>query len=243
MHDIYVYGEIGASAWDDDCVSAKDFIDELNEAAGDDVTVHINSCGGSVFEAAAMADAIARYAGEVTASIEGLAASAASYFALTAKKVVMNPYALMMIHNPSGWCMGTAEDMRGVAESLDKVRGTIVSAYERKTGMGADEIGGLMDAETWFSADEALERGFVDGLSDGGPVTARIDPKVVARYRNAPDAIKCATEPPAGEGDPTIVGDDAGGDKSKAGAADDGAGAAPEPVCINGTFLYVKKEN
>lgn len=72
MRDIDVYGFIGKSYWDEDAVSAKQFLDLLRDAGGDDVTVHINSGGGDVFEAQAMSEAIRSYRGRVTASVEGI---------------------------------------------------------------------------------------------------------------------------------------------------------------------------
>lgn len=242
MVDIDVYGYIDGEKWADSDVTARDFIKQLRAAGGDDVTIHINSGGGSTTEAAAMADAIRAYKGATTASIEGIAASAASYFALASDRVVMNPYALFMVHNPSGACMGTAKDMRDTADTLDKVRGTIVSAYAKKTGKGADEIGSLMDEETWFTADEALEAGFVDALTDGEPVEARVDEKTVASYRHAPDQLKCRDEKVLGEQESNIQGERKA-EKPDAGAAEDETGAVSKVVCVNGTFLNYAKEN
>ena len=156
MLDIDVYGGIG-DEFDEGGVTAVSFVRALRDADGEDVTIHINSSGGSVFDANTMAEALRGYKGHTTASIEGLAASAASYFALTADDVVINPSALMMIHNPWDFAVGDAEDMRKKADMLDKARSTISAQYARKTGRTVDEIEGLMDAETWFTAQEAVE--------------------------------------------------------------------------------------
>lgn len=233
MADINVYGAIGDDFWDDNCVSAADFSKALTDANGEDVTIHINSCGGNVFDANTMAELLRAYKGKSTASIEGVAASAASYFALTADEVVMNPSALMMVHNPSTVCAGQASDMRECADFLDKVCGTIVSQYVKKTGTGADEIRALMDAETWMDATEALERGFVDSLTDDEPVTACVSAEVLKRFKNTPDNLGKA----AGDTDPTITSDNHG-NQAAAGAVAAGAGAAPrKTVCVKGQFL------
>lgn len=174
MKDINVFGPIG-DALSGDAVRASDFAAALRDAGGDDVTIHINSGGGDVFDANAMAETLRAYEGRTVASIEGLAASAASYFALTADEVVINRSALVMVHNPHSCAYGNAEDMRKTADMLDKVRGAISGQYARKTGRGTDEIEGLMDAETWFTADEAIEFGLADRMSDAEPIAACVD--------------------------------------------------------------------
>ncbi len=233
MADINVYGTIGDDFWDENCVSAADFSRALDEAGGEDVTIHINSCGGNVFDANTMAERLRGYKGRTTASIEGVAASAASYFALTADEVVMNPSALMMIHNPSTVCAGQASDMRECADFLDKVGETIVAQYVKKTGADADEIRALMEAETWMSALDAKERGFVDGLTDAEPVTACVSPEAMKRFKNAPDDLGKAT----GDNARSITADNHES-QAAAGAVAAGAGAAPgKTVCVNGQFL------
>ena len=243
MHDIDVYGYITSDKLYSDDVTAKEFIAALREAGGDEVTVHINSGGGDTMEAAAMAEAISAYNGHVVASIEGLAASAASYFALSADEVVMNPYAFMMVHNPSGACFGTSEDMRGTAEVLDKVRGTIVSQYARKTGMDGSELGRMMDAETWMTAEEAKSLGFVDSLTDAEPVTACIDARSASRYRHVPRFLVDSQRPRAdavGHARDTIH-ETAEGAEPVPVAGKEGAGAAPKLVCVDGVFLNAKE--
>lgn len=237
MKDINVYGAIGKVWYDDDAMSAADFARELKDADGDDVTIHINSGGGNVFDANTMAETLRNYKGRTTASIEGLAASAASYFALTADEVVISPSALFMIHNPYTVSIGDAHEMRKCAEMLDKLRGTISSQYARKTGMGEDEIEGLMDEETWFTAEEAVERGFADRMSDAEPVAACVDVEMLSKFRNAPEQLSASGERPAGEAGKTIAPSTGEPD---AGAAEGGAGAASRVVCVNGAFLKVE---
>ncbi|WP_307739801.1 head maturation protease, ClpP-related [uncultured Parolsenella sp.] len=237
MHDILVYGPIGESFFESGGMSARQFVRELGEARGDDVTVHVNSCGGDAMDAQAMAEAIRAYGGRVTASIEGIAASAASYFALTADEVVMNPSALVMVHNPSSTVSGEAGDMRRAADTLDKVRDAIVLQYVRKTGRDGVEVAAWMDAETWFDAEEALAAGLVDALTEEPPVAALLDSRHASAWRNAPAALtKRPGEAPAGEGGRTMAGDETPG-VADAGAAAAGAGAVPKAVCVAGTFL------
>lgn len=244
MADIYVYGTIGSDWWDEDSKSASDFAKELEEANGEDVTIHVNSCGGNVFDAHAMSELLRSYKGRTTASIEGIAASAASFFALTADRVLMNPSALLMIHNPYALCQGEAEDMRKTADMLDKVRGTIVEQYVRKTGLNAEDVETMMDAETWMDAKQALEDGFVDELTDSAPVAAMLSKDVLAAYKRVPDVVSKAEdeaedreakheEEPAGDTEANIKPDDKTGSVEVTDAA---PVASPRTVCIDGMF-------
>ena len=236
MKDINVFGPIG-DFWDDTATTASDFASQLKEAGGDDVTIHINSGGGDVFDANTMAETLRAYRGRTTASIEGLAASAASYFALTADEVVIGPSALLMIHNPYTCCRGEASDMRKAADLLDKLRDTISAQYVKKTGMDRAEVEAFMDEETWFSAEEAVERGFADRMSDAPAVAACVDEKILGQFKHAPEGIANAAEEPAGEVEPTMP--PSTGEPAM-GAVVDEAGAASRVVCVNGAFLKVE---
>ncbi len=237
MRDIYVYGYIG-DGFDESDKTAYQFASDLKEANGDDVTIHINSGGGDVFDANTMAETLRAYPGKSTAAIEGLAASAASYFALTADRVTMNKAALIMIHNPYTVAMGDAGEMRRTAEYLDKVRATIISQYADKTGLAEEDLGTMMDAETWFTAEEALEAGLVDELSALEPVANRVDIDRTEEFKNAPAALDALKERLAGEPRATIADNDEDVSEAEpAGAADEGAGAAHRTVCVDGRFL------
>lgn len=231
MHDIYVYGTIGED-WGE-CTTAKEFASQMKLAGDGPVTIHINSCGGSVWDASAMADTISAHKGAVTARIEGLAASAASYFALTADSVTMADTALLMVHNPSCGAFGEASDLRKTADLLDKVRGTIVSRYVGKTGLNEAEVGTLMDDETWFTADEAMELGFVDEVEEMPAVTNQVDPAVSASWSKRPEglvgerSVKPADAAPGPAARPT--GEPASTIQPKA--------RAERTVCVNGKFL------
>lgn len=233
MYDIYVYGEIG-DGWGDDGMTPSKLRDELAKAEGGDVTIHINSGGGDVFDANTMAELIRAYKGKTVAVIEGLAASAASYFALTADSVSMSRNALFMIHNPFALCMGEAADMRKTADMLDKVRSTIANQYVSKTGRDKAEIEALMDDETYMDADTAHDMGFVDTLFDSEKVAARVSKETLAHYKRAPESL----EPYAGEPGSTIPADD----EPPAGAATVDVEATSRVVCVNGSFLKVGSE-
>lgn len=125
------------------------------------ITLRINSDGGDVFEALAIYNYLKSLDAEVTVYIDGIAASAASIVACSGK-VIMPSNAQMMIHNPFGMVQGDSEEMRAMAEVLDKVKDSIISVYEAKTGQDKKAIAKLMDKETWLSSMEALALGFCD---------------------------------------------------------------------------------
>lgn len=162
---IYVYDVID-SDWG---VGAKDVIAAINGAKDAKVlNIRINSPGGDVFEGRAIMEAIKRFDGKTVAHIDSLAASAATSIALAADEVVMSDGALFMIHNASGLVWGDKTAMRDTANLLEKVEGSIVNDYTTKTGKDAETIVSMMDAETWMTAQEALDNGFVDSIVKTG---------------------------------------------------------------------------
>jgi ATP-dependent Clp protease protease subunit len=211
--EVLIYDEIGAYG-----VSAKGFLAELGALPDDaPIDLRLNSPGGSVFDAVAIYNALKRHAGPITVWIDGIAASAASYIAMAGDEIVMPENAFLMIHDPAGLVMGTAEDMRATAEALDKVKGSLIQGYASKSGKAEEEIATLMAAETWLDANEALALGFIDRIAEPVKLAASFD---VARFRNAPPEVVEAIE--------TVVGstgsDTDGASEADAAGADDPEG-------------------
>ena len=194
--EVAIYDEIGAYG-----VSAKGFLAELGALPdGTPVDLRLNSPGGSVFDAVAIHNALKRHAGPVTVWIDGIAASAASYIAMAGDEIVMPENAFLMIHDPAGLVMGTAEDMRAMAEALDKVKGSLVSGYAAKSGRTPEEVSALMAAETWFDASDAVAQGFADRLIEPVRIAANFD---IGRFRNAPPVLVEQVEAEPEPGDDT----------------------------------------
>lgn len=157
---VYVYDAIGG--W---CgLDPQEWVPAFNAIKAKTIHLRINSPGGSVMDAEAMRTAIAQHPSKVVAHIDGMAASAATSVAIAADEVEMSSGAWWMIHNAWGLVMGGAQEMRDYADLLEKINGNILAEYDRKTGKGEDQVRAWMDAETWFSASEALEHGFVDRI-------------------------------------------------------------------------------
>jgi ATP-dependent Clp protease protease subunit len=227
--EVLIYDEIGAYG-----VSAKGFLAELGALPdGVPIDLRLNSPGGSVFDAVAIYNALQRHDGTITVWIDGVAASAASYVAMAGDEIVMPENAFLMIHDPSGLVMGTAADMREMADTMDKIAGGMVRGYAARSGRTEKEIAALMAAETWFDAEAALEAGLATRMIEPVRIAASFD---VARFRNAPPALAEAIAAPASESDQddNKTGEDAIGDEAPAVPGEPepepGTPACPEPV-------------
>lgn len=144
-----------------DATSPKDVLDALS-STDDDVEVIINSGGGDVFSGSEIYTALKEHQGNVNVKVVGVAASAASVIAMAGSKIEMSPTAQMMIHNASSIAVGDNREMQTAYNMLTSANKAVANAYIAKTGKSEQEITDLMNEETWFSADTAVEQGFAD---------------------------------------------------------------------------------
>ena len=200
--EIHLYDEIGGYG-----VGAKQFIADLKRNSGNRIHLRINSVGGSVTEGLAIANAIKRHKGGVTAHIDGLAASMATVIAVSADETAMSDNAIFMIHEPWSVGQGTADDLRAEAEVLDKMKKSLVRAYTKKTGLDDEEVEEMMKAETWMNAEEALSSGFVDYIEDGLEAAASVSVETArARFDKFQNSMrKTAKTIKAEEAAPEVV--------------------------------------
>ena len=156
--DIWIYDwlEIPATA-------PKSVRDALSKAGTDEVVVTINSNGGDVWAGQEMYTMLRDHPGKVTIKIQSIAFSAASVVAM-ARESEISPVAQLMIHNVSSRAAGDHRDMEHAAEVLRSSNQALASAYIQKTGKPEAEILDMMDHETWLTAQEAVEQGFVDRI-------------------------------------------------------------------------------
>lgn len=160
---IWLYDVIGEDAWGG--ISAARFVKDLQHITAPLIHLRINSPGGDVFDARAMVTAIKQHPAHIIVHIDGLAASAASYIALAGDEVEMSDGAFFMIHNAWGLVVGNRHDLLDMAATLEKIDASIVADYHKKTGLSLSQLEQWMDAETWFTAQEALEAGFIDRIA------------------------------------------------------------------------------
>ena len=160
---LYFDGYIAQDSWFDDDITPKKFKAELLRDTGD-IAVWLNSPGGDVFAASQIYTMLREYPGKVTVKIDGIAASAASVIAMAGEEVVMSPVAMMMIHNPATVIFGEAAELQSAVKMLGEVKESILNAYEERTQLTRGKLSAMMDAETWFSAQKAVELGFADKI-------------------------------------------------------------------------------
>ncbi|WP_338827632.1 head maturation protease, ClpP-related [Bradyrhizobium sp. 27S5] len=125
-----------------------------------DVTVRINSGGGSAADGIAIFNALDSHKGNVTVVVESIAASAASVIAMAGQKIVMRAGSMMMIHDPSALTLGNSSDHAKSVEMLETMANSMADIYAEKTGRPVAEIRAEMKAETWMSAQEAVAKGY-----------------------------------------------------------------------------------
>lgn len=183
--EVLIYEEIGG--WG---ISAKEFAQDLKDLGTvNEITLRINSPGGSVFDGNAIFNQLKQHKAKVTAHIDGLAASMASVIAMAADHIVMPENALMMIHNPWTVSIGNAEELRKDADLLDTIKRTLLTAYGR-SAMTDDEISEMMDAETWLTGADAVEMGFADELEEEVAMAACAKFEQLAQFTKTPTQLK-----------------------------------------------------
>jgi len=164
-------------------VSAEEFVEKLNSIESDEIVIRINSPGGDAFDGRAMASAIKQHPAVITAKIDGLCASAATTIANACDHVQMADGSFYMIHRAwtLGW--GNRNDLSKTVELLDQLDSAIANDYSKRTGLDKDEIIQMMDDETWMSAEEAKEKGFINEITDDEAVENSFD---VSAFDKAP---------------------------------------------------------
>lgn len=189
--EVYIYDAIGESFFGGG-IGAKSFNDTLKQLGNvDALDIYINSPGGSVFEGIAIYNQIKRFnAGEKIIHIDGVAASIASIIAMAGTEIRIAENAMMMIHDPWGMSVGTADEMRKQAEALDKIRDTLLDTYEARTKGKRNQISDWMSAETWMTAKETKDRGFADVITSEKTVKAEFD--LFKNFAKVPDQFKAS---------------------------------------------------
>jgi ATP-dependent Clp endopeptidase proteolytic subunit ClpP len=156
-----IYDEIGMFG-----TTAADFRAQVRDLQVDRIDLHLNSPGGEVFDAIAILNTLRDHPAKVNVTVDGVAASSASFLAMAGDTVTMARNAELMIHDAWGLAVGNAADMRDLAERLDQVSNNIASIYAERAGGTVEKWRGIMHAETWFSAQEAVDAGLADRVAE-----------------------------------------------------------------------------
>jgi len=180
--EILIYGVIGFPFND-----AGEIVRTLAEMNQKTILIRINSPGGDVFDSVAIFNVLQSHKSKIITRIESLAASSASFIALAGKEVQAYKNAMMMIHNPWVFAIGDQNDLRDIADVLEKISGNMVDIYSDNSSVGKKEIKEMMKAETWMTAKEAKEKGFIDTILDGKGAKAQFD---LSMFANAPEDFR-----------------------------------------------------
>lgn len=203
---IDLYDEIGWFG-----TTAKDFMTELNALDVEEIQLHVNSPGGDVFDGIAITNTLRQHKARVVATVDGVAASAASFIVTGgADEVIMAENSEMFIHDAWGLCVGSADDMTKMGVDLARISDNIASIYAKKAGGGVADWRAAMLAETWYSAEEAVTAGLADRVdaAKSAEAKAKFDLSMFAHAGRA-DAPRPvfpgrarAQKPPAEPADP-----------------------------------------
>ena len=195
---IELFSQIGEDLWSgEEGTTASSFREEL-EAAGPSIThikLLINSSGGEVFSGLAIYNLLLAHKARKSAKILGLAASISSVIPMAADHITMARTALWMLHNPATLAVGDSQEMRKTADVLDRVRDSMVVAYQRKMNKSRSEIQQILQAETWFAAQEAKSVGLVaeidpdESEEDGEQLAAAALRSPIARFFHPPARV------------------------------------------------------
>lgn len=183
---VFIYGGIGSGAGE---VSLKGVKAQLDPSA-DEYVVHIVSPGGEVFEGFGIYNILKNSGKKITTHIEGVCASIATLIAFAGDRIIMNKTSEFMIHNPKiSDLKGDSSDLRNVANQLDMIKGLLIdvsaarAARNDKT-ISKDQLMQLYDNETWLTAQQAKEYGFVDDVQDAIKAVATVNIKSLKMEQN-----------------------------------------------------------
>lgn len=207
---VYIFDEI--SMWG---TSARGFIQQIKALKVDRIDLHLNSPGGSYFDGAAIMNSLREHEAKVTVTVDGVAASAASVIAMAGDEIVMAKGSQMMIHNGKAIALGGSEAMRSAAQMLEGINKSMSEIYAERSDRGTPEDwAAMMTAETWFTAQEAVDAGLADRLDttakeeDVAAAAARFDLTAYAFAHAGRDKAPAPHTPPAEpEADPNKEGD------------------------------------
>lgn len=188
--EIRIYEEIGF--WG---MTASQFMKQLDEVTQDAVriVVSINSPGGNVFDAFAIYNALRRHKLPVDARVDGVAASAASLILMAGDRIIMPENAMIMIHNAWMGAVGTADELRTMADMMDKAGDGIVAAYVGKSGQSEERVQEMMNETTWMTALEAQALGFCDLIEEPVKLAASMRAvDLLAKHKGAPQDLLTA---------------------------------------------------
>jgi hypothetical protein len=182
--EVYLYGIVGES-WGEECFVAGDVLDALNKLKGKKCIARINSPGGVADEGIAIYNALKRYPGGCDTVVDALAASAASVIALAGQSRETSEGSRWMIHKAITLAYGNSNQMLKAASTLETYDKSLIEIYSKYMPGTEDEIMNLLDAETWYTSDDAVKAGLSTSRCDATDA----EPMIAAWFKNPPEAL------------------------------------------------------
>lgn len=181
---VKMFDVIGEDFWTGGGITAKKVSAQLRAIGDRPVEVQINSPGGDMFEGIAIYNVLREHSQDITVKVMGMAASAASIIAMAGDRVEIGAASFMMIHNCWVLAIGNRHDMAETAEWLEPFDSAMRDVYAARTGQSVDDIAGWMDAETFMSGGQSIERGFADDLLPADQLNEDPDAKASDKQTN-----------------------------------------------------------
>jgi ATP-dependent protease ClpP protease subunit len=179
--DVLIYDYIGWGG-----VTAADFATALQAVTAKAITVRLNTPGGDVFDGLAIFNTLKAHGAQIHVRVDGIAASIGSIIAMAGHTITMGESAFLMVHNPWALTVGNAEDMRAMADTLEKIGGSLANIYASRAKTTPEQAQAWMNAETWFTADEAKALGLADAVQGAAKAEASFD---LSGYAKVPKAL------------------------------------------------------
>lgn len=165
-HEMVLSGFIGRSSWWYEAISADTIRNSLKDVEASTIRIKLNSGGGDADQGIEIYNYLKDLNKKVIVEVTSLAASAASIIAMGADEIVMRTGSRMMIHEASTYTWGTKQDIQKTLNALEAYDESIVSIYQQRTGKNREDITQLLEAETWFTAEQAVKEGFADRIEN-----------------------------------------------------------------------------
>ena len=192
--ELHFYGEIVSDEWEkwsdlDTC--PEDVLNYLSKIENSkELDIYINSGGGSVFAGLGIYNILKRHKGRKTVYVDGLAGSIASIIAMVGDEIIVPSNSFIMIHKPLCGVIGNANDMREMADTLDKIEEGLINTYKTKLKDNVDieTIKAMVNVETWLTGEEASKY-FNITVTEANKMIAKVDTNLLNSYKNVPENL------------------------------------------------------
>ena len=190
--EIWLDGDIGERPGE---ISSRGIRDAIKKIGSKRLTVYLNSGGGSVLEGWGVYRQLVQHRAGVTTIVSPLAASMAAVILQAGQERLVDPNAIVMVHNPWTQTSGNATELQQSIDLLRKIETQMLELFSNRTGLDKPEVSRMLTAETWLDAGEAIQLGFADGLTSSSHTAAAAATKIKVRSAHESPATVAARWP------------------------------------------------